>query len=83
MTTIVEIMVACKKLTPLEKKQRDLINNLMSSEEGRKELSAFMAPARRRRDYQALGRSLFPVQPLPPGALPTYPKVQKDDDGEA
>ena len=80
MTTIVDIMVACKKLTPQEQQQRDLINNLLASEEGRKDLSAFMAPARRRRNYHALGRSLFPVQPLPPGALPTY---TKDDDGEA
>lgn len=77
MTTIVSILVACRKLTA----QEQLIHNLLSSEDGRKDLSTFMSPVRKRRDYHALGRSLFVTQPLPHGALPTYTK--DDDDGEA
>jgi len=55
-----------------------LIENAMSTEEGRMALAASMAnPIRLTLDYQAIGRKLLVVDPLPQGALPVYDKDVK------
>ena len=52
---------------PNEDKQR-ILSEYLSTAEGRSKLAASMVqPLRVRRDYAAVGRKVFSVNPLPPG----------------
>lgn len=52
-----------------------LIEDLVKTSAGRAKLAATMTqPLRSRRDYSAVGRKAFYVEPLPDGALPIYDK---------
>jgi hypothetical protein len=58
---------------PVDATNASLIALYLASAEGRASLARTMAePIRRRMDYQALGRQLFAVEPMPQGALPIY-----------
>jgi len=63
-------------LTPEQKEY--LIEKALSSEAGRQALASSMAnPIRLTLDYQAIGRKLVVVDPLPQGALPVYDRDVK------
>jgi hypothetical protein len=67
------------QLADMTQEQKEfLIEQALSSEEGRVALAASMAnPIRLTLDYQAIGRKLLVVDPLPQGALPVYDKDVK------
>lgn len=86
MTDVITILRASEvhQETPEDQRRRELLNYMLSPE-GRQKLSGLMKrriprlPGQRV-NYSALGRSLFPVEPMPEGALPAYVRAKDADD---
>ena len=78
------IITSNDEIVDWEFKNRSRQSQLMSmigSSGGRSALAASMVnPIRRNLDYQAIGRAIFGVQAMPPGAVPAYYNSSQDSD---
>ncbi len=80
------VITSNDEIVDWESKNRGRQSQLMSmigSSGGRSALAASMInPIRRNLDYQAIGRAIFGVQAMPPGAVPTYNSSPIGEEGE-